>query len=206
MKSLRMAATALVLVMPGIAMAATDGAPGATTSTGSFSTSVVVTGPAVPQVEIVGLEDRTMTPIIVDANNQIVSGGNYSSSGVEAYACLNGAPGGQMTITLTQTNLPSGLSGFHFISTTDRDANGQLDSIPAVSSYYNPTPLSLNGQINPGVPKAVFGTDAGCTAANKASYYGLGSGAIGFRPNSSLGNVALPGSYLAQVTVILAKN
>jgi hypothetical protein len=93
MKSLKLAAAAMALAMPGMAMAATDGTLGAT-STGSFNASLTVTADTSNYVQIVGLDDIAFTGI--------VAGFSGASPVQTIYFCLNKNTPGNVSLNIDQ--------------------------------------------------------------------------------------------------------
>jgi hypothetical protein len=82
MRSLKIAAAAMALAMPGMAMAATDGSLGAT-STGTFNTSVNILSPTGTNVQIIGLDDFNFGTI------QTSNSSDTSIAPISDFFCMN---------------------------------------------------------------------------------------------------------------------
>ena len=101
MKQMQTAVIALALAVHGIANAATDGTPGAT-STGSFTATVTANPPVGDLVEVAGLEDLTFAPITVSTT------GNSGAQTVSADFCLSRNTQGPVRVAVYQSGIDDG--------------------------------------------------------------------------------------------------
>jgi hypothetical protein len=147
-QTLKLATMMVALVLPGVAMAATDGALGAT-STGSFNASLQVNAPAGTQVQVLGLDDFTFPA---------VTGGITTNTAVplmENTFCLNRSTAGNVLVTISQT----GNAGSFNLN----DGAGHTLSLGI--TVYTPNLASGTGTGN-GSQFATAQSGAGCTATS----------------------------------------
>jgi len=103
MKTPRIAALVLALCLPGIALAATDGIAGATSS-GTFSASVTLNAPAGTAVQVIGLNDFNFGQV----NGQITTTTSIPAQ-FDAF-CLSRSTAGNVLVTVTETGVPNATS------------------------------------------------------------------------------------------------
>jgi hypothetical protein len=141
MKSVKIAAAAMALAMPGMAMAATDGSLGAT-SNGSFNATITIQPDTSNFVQITGLDDHIIPPIPLNTVNTTLS--------VDQICIIDNTPGpnGSVQITVTQ----SGVSGPFSMT----DANSGRAISPTLSLFN----FGTGGTLSNGVAMATFGTSA----------------------------------------------
>lgn len=184
---LKTLAVAMTLVLPGMAMAATDGTLG-TTSTGTFDATLSLTAPPASQVEVIGLEN-------IDLGIQQLSGQNIPISSGERYFCAKRSDAGNVTVNITQSF--NNTQGFFLISSLDANADGINDKIP-LTIYLGDIVLSsfvlLNGTAQE-VSQAPSSCDASSTGLGQAHHILLSSTAT---------NTDFAGDYSGSFSVLVA--
>jgi hypothetical protein len=131
MRSLKIAAAAMALAMPGMAMAATDGTLGAT-STGTMNVSLTVGPNTTDFVQILGLDDIAFTGF--------VAGFTGTSDGQLSYFCLNKNTLGNVKLTADKPNV--GFSPGEYASQLGNEAMLELRLLSPVNGF---TPFSGDG-------------------------------------------------------------
>ena len=193
MKTVLMGVAALAMMLPGAAMAATDGDPGAT-STGSFSATLNVQPPAGVTVQVLGLDDFDFGTV----NTTNTAGTNVVGS--EQAFCLLRSDAGNVRVTLVQTNLPVG-QNFSLQGTNDSDNDGTIDNIPLSVIVFDPNGggvgFSNNSPVNLG--KSGAGCDTGTSNSSIAHILQLGATTL---PDAN--TLRLEGAYTAQFTMTVS--
>ena len=189
MKTLSVSLAILSLGTSGAAMAATDGALGAT-STGSFTTTLNVVPPTGTQVQVLGLDDVDFGTV----NTSLTLGTDIGTSPMQAF-CLNRSDSGPVRVSFSQLGVGAGNS-LRLI--------GPVGQIPLTLGLFSP----VNGAIGNGAgvstdsPIDVAQSGSGCTSSSP-----LGT-AHGLQVSPSLlpsfATTALSGAYIATFTVTVS--
>jgi hypothetical protein len=185
MRSLKIAAAAMALAMPGMAMAATDGTLGET-STGNFGVDLEITAANAGQVQVFGLDDLHM--------------GSYSqsnptqNSNASDYFCLSRSTPGRVLVSIQQLD---GSGSDFFVKSAG--ANPQTYTI--YLNYIEPiSGLGTDGRFAPNVAKSIKTSEAGCSASsgNGIAHY------LYVQDNGVGGNAGPTGTFSGQFSMLVA--
>jgi hypothetical protein len=100
-KTFKMAAVIAALMLPGAAMAATDGTLGST-STGTFTASTTANPPVGTQVLVAGLQDFSFAPVTIAAE------GTSGAQTVNQQFCIARSTQGDVRVEVRQTGISDG--------------------------------------------------------------------------------------------------
>lgn len=194
MKKVLMSVASLAMTLPGAAMAAQDGTPGAT-STGSFSATLNVQPPTGVTVQVVGLDDYDFGT---------VSTTNTAGTAVGTTAntfCLLRSDAGAVRVNIVQTNLAAG-QNFSLQGTVDSNLDGVTDNIPVSVILYDPGLGGGSYGMSNNAPTNVSQSGAGCTAASSAAI----ANRLELSPSSlpDANTLRLEGAYTAQFTMTVS--
>jgi hypothetical protein len=131
-KRLSFIGLAIALALAGVAQAATDGQAGAT-STGSFTVSLTVTAPDTG-VRVYGLIDFPIQPFDLDATGHMVA----PPPGFQESFCMTNTGAGGLSVTVSQTDAQSGVTGFHLNADSDWNGDSSRSALPMEIFIYNP--------------------------------------------------------------------
>jgi hypothetical protein len=193
MKKFLMGAAALAMTLPGAAMAATDGDPGAT-STGSFSATLNVQPPTGVTVQVVGLDDYDFGTVTTTNT----AGTNVSGLGQRF--CLLRSDAGDVRVNIVQTNLPAG-QNFSLQGSIDSNLDGTVDSVAVAVTVFSPTGggigMSNNSPVN--VPQSGPGCTTGTSSFSIAHDLTIEPTTL---PDAN--TLRLAGAYTAQFTMTVS--
>ncbi len=181
------------LAWPSISMAATDGAPGAT-STGTFQATLTVTPPTSDTVQIIGLEDVTFSEQVYSPSNPT------AFPQTESYLCLLRTGPGNVRLSISQPDPlnPTGTYGGWYL----RDAAFPAVYLPISIIFASPTDPSLSA-LNPNDSYISPPSSSACTAASgptEAHTIHVGASLVGVDLAQT---PAPPGHYSQQFTLLL---
>ncbi len=190
MKIYQTVALALALAAPGMAMAATDGTPGAT-STGSFVTSVQIVPPTGTTVQVLGLEDVNFGTVNTSSTaNTIVPS-------FQQYLCLNRSDAGSVNVNFIQSG--------HVINQA-LALNGPVAPLPLYFILNDPNGVMLAfASTSHATIVGAAQSGSNCTASSGAgTAHSLSIGLYDLPTNNA--SQALAGNYSGTFTILLSVN
>jgi hypothetical protein len=187
MRSLKIAAAAMALAMPGMAMAATDGTPGAT-STGTFVTSVQIVPPTGTTVQVLGLEDVNFGTVNTSSTaNTIVPS-------FQQYLCLNRSDAGSINVNFTQSGN---------VINQALALNGPVAPLPLYFILNDPNGVLLASASTDATIVGAAQSSSNCTASSGAgTAHSLTIGLYDLPTNNA--SQALAGNYSGTFMILLS--
>jgi hypothetical protein len=199
MKKVLMGAAALAMMVPGAAMAAQDGTPGAT-SNGSFSATLNVQPPTGVTVQVLGLDDFDFGTINTATTVQTGLGPATVETSVGTIArpfCLLRSDAGNVRVNVVQTNLAPGQSSFALLPASPSSTN---DRVLVSLSIINPGASGI-GMLN-NAPQNFSQSAAGCSTSSTSPTAHTMQVAPSNLPSAN--TLRLEGAYTAQFTMTVS--
>jgi hypothetical protein len=190
MKKFLFGAAALAMIVPGAAMAATDGSAG-TTSTGSFSATMNVQPPAGVTVQVIGLDDFDFGTVTT------TNTAGTSVNPITQPFCLLRSDAGNVRVNIVQTNVASGQSSFGLEAA---NPSGTNDRVPLSLVINNPGGGGVGMSNN--APQNFSQSPAVCTTSSVAP--DAHTLQIGPSTLPAANTLALTGTYTALFTMTVS--